>query len=380
AGSLGENDEGWIVGKGSGSGWHLRIDSNGLYAQIECVTTDAYAASGSGEFSADGAWHHVAMTWIDAGGSGYPRLWIDGTESTYHSTQTQNGNVVSDAASSLIIGNRTDDARTWDGSIAWVRVSDSIRYSTTFTPPEIGALPEVDTDTVEQWALNDGTGTVAIATNYPGTNDGTITLGSGAWTEIDTTHSYDVSATVDYLPETYTNVANTSVTKSGYITIVPEQTAPKTLAQLVADVATLTARVEEVEKHLGCMPDAEWTQHATYTNVYSAALSRNWADGYKVIVKEDGVTLTEQTSIANVNSNAGSFYTTFATPTLTVYVHTTNTDKPDENDSNYSLRFLTYNIAIHEPVDVGEVVDVDLLSIDITESVTVGESVGVSVS
>ncbi|NIQ10002.1 MAG: PKD domain-containing protein [Gammaproteobacteria bacterium] len=190
---------------------------------------------------------------------------------------------------------------------------------------------------------------------------------------VGTTTAYDVEVTAPFPEETET------LTKEGYITIVATPTTPPTIDELIAEIDALSAMIVEGKKHIGCMDDGTWVRHGTYTDTYYTALNRTWADGYHVIVKENGANLTEQTSIADVNSNAGSFYITFADPTLTVYVHTSGSDNPSLNSDTYSLRFLTYNIHINEPVTVTEDADMFLLSINVTDSVTVGEDVNVNV-
>ena len=331
ADGLGEGSAGVIACKTSDGtgGWVLGISSDGLAASIDCATTDALSDSGSGELAADSAWHHVAMTWDDASFT-YPKLWIDGTESSYNSTQNRSGAIVTDAAQSFIIGNRGDGSKTWDGGIAWVRVSDAVLYTTTFTPPSRGSTPESTANTLEQWYLNDGSGTTADATEDTPANDGTIT--DGSWLETDTSYAYDVAMTVA-LPE-----GDEVLTKTDYITIVPTPIAPPSVPTLVSDVALLASIATDVELHAGCMPDATWVQDGTYPKVYTATLSRIWADGYTITVYEDGVALTSKASIALCNGTAGSYHVSFFTEAL-VSVHTTNTDNPGSNASHYSLRF-----------------------------------------
>ena len=151
--------------------------------------------------------------------------------------------------------------------------------------------------------------------------------------------AYDVTVDVEYPAGSYADGDNITITKEDYITIVPTPVAPMTLVQLIAEVADLSARVTETEKHLGCLPDATWIQDGTYSSVYTATVSRKWASGYAYTVKEDGADLTSQVSIAACDGTPGSFYVAYSDPNLVVSVHPTGSDNPNTNGSVYSLRF-----------------------------------------
>jgi hypothetical protein len=154
ADSLGEGNEARIVTK---TRWMLRLHpTEGLYAWIDCAVDDGLSSSGTDDFLPDGEWHHVAMTWNDATYN-YPRIWVDGVEASYASTQNRNGAIVSDAASSFTI---SESAHSFDGGIGWVRVSDVVRYVANFTPPERCKLPDIDANTVGQWIGPETSGTI----------------------------------------------------------------------------------------------------------------------------------------------------------------------------------------------------------------------------
>jgi len=144
---LGRADVGHIIRKGSSQGWYFTMVDGGLQALVQCAVTDAEAI---GNVSiVDNEWHHLAMTWDDATYN-YPRIWIDGVESTYASTQNRNGAIVSDVGQNMAIGNRSAGARTFDGDIGWFRVSDTVRWTSDFSAnlPEQCTLPTVDGNTV----------------------------------------------------------------------------------------------------------------------------------------------------------------------------------------------------------------------------------------
>lgn len=188
----GEGNNGRIFDKQSGvsaDGWRFYINNtNGLSAQIVCVTTSALSLSGLDDFTVDSDWHHVAMTWDDASYN-YPRLWIDGVEVSYDpATTNRNGAIVTDVGNDLYIGNNTTSAFTFDGDIGWTRISNQILYTTTFTPPVRCRLPDdVAGVTVGQWIGAECSG--ATIDNQEGTAaiDGTLANGSF---DCDCLHTY----------------------------------------------------------------------------------------------------------------------------------------------------------------------------------------------
>lgn len=158
-----------LVMKGSGlnDGWSLFRLSSGtvLYARVNLADGDAQRTTAAG---ADQTWKHIAMTYDDAAKSN--ELFIDGVS---QGTGSKTGAAVSDAAGSFMIG-RTTSGGSFQGRIAWVRVSDTIRYTTTFTPAAKNAPPAIDANTVEQWNLNEGAGSSAAA-QVNSSNNGALT-------------------------------------------------------------------------------------------------------------------------------------------------------------------------------------------------------------
>ena len=160
--------EGWLFGA---------LSTKGIQAAVYCASFAGVSQSGTDDFTNDDTWHHVAMTWDNASYN-YPRLWIDGVEPSYLSTQNRVGVIESDAANVLKIGNRLAGDRELDGGIAWVRISDIVRYTAGFTPDAKDSPPASDANTVEQWNFNEGSGATAAAEESSPTNDGTISNGS----------------------------------------------------------------------------------------------------------------------------------------------------------------------------------------------------------
>jgi len=191
ADGYGENNTGYILAKSTGAvGWMLYLhnhETNGLIGYV-ISGTPAGSTAGTDEFSADGLWHHVAMTYDD-GGDRTIKLFIDGTEvSSYPNQIVATGDIVSDVGVDFIIGNRPDNERAFDGAIAWSRVSNYIRSTGNFTPPSRFSPPDGDANTVAQWNMDEGTGT--DVSNDGGTSScgGTPancngTLSNGTWND-----------------------------------------------------------------------------------------------------------------------------------------------------------------------------------------------------
>jgi hypothetical protein len=90
------------------------------------ATTTGYAGSGLDEFDpTDGDWHHVVgVKDSTAATTATLYLAIDGGwVSSYNVRQNKTGAYGTDAADPLIVGNRADWGRTFDGDIGWVRFS-----------------------------------------------------------------------------------------------------------------------------------------------------------------------------------------------------------------------------------------------------------------
>ena len=182
ADGYGENNEGRIIDKWSNffAGWYFTVHSGvGLRAEIEDVFNVADTRIGLDDFTADGAWHHVVMAWDTGTQSIF--MAVDGTWAPDYDTQTVGGGAYpGDVGVDLVIGNNAAGNYTFDGSIQWLRISDTLRWAVgvDFTPPGMCAPPVVDADTVELWVLDEGEGTDAEAAVDAG-NDGTIA--DGTW-------------------------------------------------------------------------------------------------------------------------------------------------------------------------------------------------------
>ena len=149
-------------------GWHVWVSGLAVGARVWASTATYSVSTASMTLS---QWAHVAMTY-DNGGDRKHRLYVDGVLRS--TSGAASGTIVSDAAQSMTIG-KSNETSSFNGAIGWMRLSNSIRYSGSFTPAARDAPPAVDGNTVEQWNLDEGVGLTAAAQVSSPTNDGTIT-------------------------------------------------------------------------------------------------------------------------------------------------------------------------------------------------------------
>lgn len=166
---------GRIMGKMVGAtGWGMWISfANGLSAIIY-APTPALSTSGNDEFTADGLWHHVAMTYND-GAARTIYLYIDGVAVVSYGSQIAAvGAYAADAANDFKAGNSNAFTQCWDGGIGWVRLSSSVRYTLPFVPPPRCIIPIVDAATMGLW-ISEGKGVTVYNHMATAGTDGTIT-------------------------------------------------------------------------------------------------------------------------------------------------------------------------------------------------------------
>lgn len=176
--------EGWAKATGAGSGggygtlfskekWAFRfLGSATIRGTLSCADGDVTA---SYTYAPDETWNHWAITWDDAGDRRL-RVWRNGI--LVATSGTGIGAIVSDTASNMYIGSTTAAFGFWAGNIGWVRVSNSVRYTTTFTPLSRFIYPVVDANTMRLFKIDEGTGITIV--DYS-TNAQNGTLANGAW-------------------------------------------------------------------------------------------------------------------------------------------------------------------------------------------------------
>ncbi|MBE0574034.1 hypothetical protein IH575_03965, partial [Candidatus Dojkabacteria bacterium] len=150
-------------------GWAVYHYLGEVAVRVECADTSPTVST---TLPVDGKWHHIAFTFDDAGDRKV-RLFLDGILKTTSTAGV--GAVVDDSAFQVTIS----ETQSLQGGIGWFRVSDSIRYTTDFVPPN--TPPASDANTLVQWNMSEGTGTT-VADETANANDGTIT--DGTWTPV----------------------------------------------------------------------------------------------------------------------------------------------------------------------------------------------------
>lgn len=166
--------EGFVRKAGTNLGWGLYFNLTSLRFLVGAETT---SPSASAVFNLDLKYHHVAATYDDAGDR-KTRIFVDGILFATAPAAAV-GAVFDDADGNLLIG-LTPAAYFYKGSMGWIRISNNIRYTTTFTPPSRFSYPDVDANTVRLFKLNEGTGTTII--DYS-SNAQNATLANGTWTK-----------------------------------------------------------------------------------------------------------------------------------------------------------------------------------------------------
>jgi hypothetical protein len=123
-------------------------------------------------------WHHLAMT-FNFYGDKKIHIWINGAEpAVYYNQTAMADSPMDDAANKLYLGNEFHESRGMSAWLGWARISDSVRYTTPFTPLPRCALPAIDGNTVAQWIGTEPKGAVTTVDNQEGTAalDGTPNL------------------------------------------------------------------------------------------------------------------------------------------------------------------------------------------------------------
>ena len=224
----GEADFGQIISKSEGTaeGWSLYLNTaTGLLGGVFAATTLASSITGTDDFDIDGKWHHVVMYFNDAGDRKI-YLAIDGRWVSTYTTQTAAvGAIVTDVGNDLGIGNIPATVLTFDGAIAWVRISDNDRHThgTDFIAPRL--FPAADGNTVEAWHMDDVAAAITAQVTTPAL-DGTLANGTWItpWAEEGTPLSvqgieFDGAATSVRIPDAVAlqDLADDAFTAEGWI-------------------------------------------------------------------------------------------------------------------------------------------------------------------
>ena len=167
----------------SGSGWHFGVGGlqtagvQRLYFLVSDLNGDYAESSVSVPLN---VWTHLAVTFDS--GSGLATLWVDGfnvgSATIAQPTAT---------ASDFVIGaDASTGGLVWNGNLDDVRVSDVVRYSSTFVP---ASQLVADADTAAWWGFEEASGGAAKDLSG-GAHDGTLS-GAAAFDTGDSTCSND---------------------------------------------------------------------------------------------------------------------------------------------------------------------------------------------
>jgi len=152
------------------TGWVFERTGTEIRWEHKAATTNPEALS-SGAGLAIGQWSHVAVTYDD-GGARTPRLWVNGVETSYATQNAAVGALTSDAASNL---SASLTVNSHNGDMAWIRISNTERWTSSFSPSDKCSPPNIDANTVVQSNLNEGSGISAPNAAVGNANeDGTV--------------------------------------------------------------------------------------------------------------------------------------------------------------------------------------------------------------
>ncbi len=125
----GESNYGRIFDKGHGSGWSMCVDDNSDndgFTFYHGTSGAAYWTTGSATVVLS-TWHHVAVVYDKGSTSNDPTIYLDGVAQTISEIATPSGTARDDSSINLQIGNRSDNDRTFAGTIDEARLSTVIR-------------------------------------------------------------------------------------------------------------------------------------------------------------------------------------------------------------------------------------------------------------
>jgi hypothetical protein len=184
--------EGWFMWRGvSATSFELMSIGRWNESGLECVwlgTNDSFKMyidgttvinTGASSFTPTlKQWYHIAFT---RDGSDDCRIFVDGAQvgSTVNDTGTITGNNAT-GLNGFKVGNDSAGTSSWDGWIDEVRISDTARYTSTFTPPT--AAFTTDANTVALYHMDGSAGGTTFTDSSGNGQD--LTAVNGATTEI----------------------------------------------------------------------------------------------------------------------------------------------------------------------------------------------------
>jgi hypothetical protein len=162
------------IGGGGGVGWYLLWTGTNLTAVSYYDTPSTASVS----YNPNNIWEHFAITFSNITDKKI-KIFKNGT--LIKTGNEASGLIKSDASNNFNIGSLIGSVNAFSGNVGWIRLSNSIRYTTSFTPLSRFKYPLVDANTVRLFKLNEGTGATII--DYS-SNAQNATLSNGTWEKL----------------------------------------------------------------------------------------------------------------------------------------------------------------------------------------------------
>src|SRR3989344_1741599 len=137
--TMGESSQGRIMekrGLGGNAGWEFSLNgTNAIEVVVDHETTDLVHRTSNSVFSFN-VWTHVALTWDGSTSASNARIYINGVETTYQTSQNAVDARIDENANNVVIGNRSaSKIVTFDGLLDEIRV-----YNRVLTASEVATL------------------------------------------------------------------------------------------------------------------------------------------------------------------------------------------------------------------------------------------------
>lgn len=163
---------------------HVVAGTNQVGFRVDYSTTDLLKYTGS-NFTTFNEWQHLVVTWDGTGLASGVKIFRNGVEASYVSSQNSSGTRVDDSGNDIRIGNRLDGSVTFDGHIDdlrfYNRVLSESEVATLYRSGSVRRSTPTNLGLIAHWSFNEGEG--AQAGDYSGNgNTGTLTNGP-TWTD-----------------------------------------------------------------------------------------------------------------------------------------------------------------------------------------------------
>ena len=139
-------------------------------------------------------WSHVAITYDGSSVSNDPIIYVDGKSVLLTDGSTPAGSYSSDSSSDLIIGNKSDGSRTFEGVIDMARIFDDVRTQSEIRADMFNEHANMANtgNLVGMWQFDEGTGTTVDNVANSGVAAGSL-VNSPAWAGAGTLSSVSTS-------------------------------------------------------------------------------------------------------------------------------------------------------------------------------------------